>query len=48
MLRLLLHLSRWKVLLWGKKERKKDGGKTRRERRRKKEREEVGERGDSD
>lgn len=46
MLRLLLHLSQWKVLLWGKKERrKKDGGKTGRERGSKIEKEEVGERG---
>lgn len=42
MLRLLLHLSQWKVMLWGKKEKREDGKITQRERRSKREREGVG------
>lgn len=48
LLRLLLHLSRLKVLLWGKKERRKEGGQTGRKRGSQREKEEVGERGDSE
>lgn len=44
LLRLSLHLSWWKGLLWGKKERRKDGGIQRGNER---EREEVGENGGS-
>lgn len=47
MLRLLLHLSLWKVLLWGKKERRKDGKKNRKQRGNKREREGVRNRGGS-
>lgn len=41
MLRLLLHSSLWKVLLWGKKERRKDGKINRNQRGNKREREGV-------